>query len=58
MMWVNVALISYYWVIISPNNFSSINDNPLEMLRFTSSREPTTVFGKLQLFKVKVYPLQ
>ena len=56
-MWVNFALISYYWVNILPNNFSSINDNPLEILRFTSSREPT-VFGKLQLFKVKVNPLQ
>ena len=51
-MWVNFALISYYQVNIFPSNFSLINDNPLEMLRFTSSRELTTSFGKPQLFKV------
>ena len=33
--------------------FSLTNDYPLEMLRFTSIREPSTFCGEPQLFKVR-----
>ena len=33
--------------------FSLINDYPLEMLRFTSIREPSTFFSESQLFKLR-----
>ena len=53
MIWVNITLISYYWVNIFPNIFSLINDYPLEMLRFTSIRERSTFFSEPQLFKLR-----